>query len=159
MIWNCWIFRRRKNANGFIKFKAWLVIKGYNPPAGEDYGETRAPVAKFATLKMLVAIDASYDWYIHQMNVVTAFSNPSLNEKVYMEQPEGFEIPFKNKQEENHDFFCQLKKLCMVLNKPQKLGMIIFKIICCSVHTATLWPIQIFILKLTLIFYCWLTTF
>jgi hypothetical protein len=35
---------------------------------------------------------AQFDWEIEQLNVKTTFLNLSLYKKVYMEQPEDFEI-------------------------------------------------------------------
>ena len=42
---------------------------------------------------MLIAIAALYNLEIHQMDVKTTFLNGELNEKIYMEQPEGFVVP------------------------------------------------------------------
>jgi len=39
---------------------------------------------------MLIAITVLYNLEIHQMDVKTTFLNGELNEKIYMEQPEGF---------------------------------------------------------------------
>ena len=54
--------------------------------------DTFAPVAKLPALHILLAIAASEDLEIHQMDVVTAFLIPDLEEEIYMEQPEGFEM-------------------------------------------------------------------
>ena len=40
---------------------------------------------------MLLAIAASRNWSLRQVDAVTAFLNGDLKEKIYIEQPEGFE--------------------------------------------------------------------
>jgi hypothetical protein len=47
---------------------------------------------------MLIAIAVLYNLEIHQMDVKTAFLNGELDEEIYMEQPEGFIIPGKEKK-------------------------------------------------------------
>ena len=47
---------------------------------------------------MLIALAAVYDLEIHQMDVKTAFLNGDLEEEIYMEQPEGFVVPGKEKK-------------------------------------------------------------
>jgi hypothetical protein len=42
-----------------------------------------------------MALIAHFDLELHQMDVKTAFLNGSLEEKVYMDQPEGFSIKGK----------------------------------------------------------------
>jgi Reverse transcriptase (RNA-dependent DNA polymerase) len=73
-----------------IKYKARLVAKGYSQVHGVDYEETFAPVVKFTSVRILLAIVALLDLELHQMDVVTAFLNGDLNEEIFMEQPEGF---------------------------------------------------------------------
>ena len=47
---------------------------------------------------MLIALAAVHDLKIHQMDVKTAFLNGELEEEIYMEQPEGFIVPGKEKK-------------------------------------------------------------
>ena len=87
-----WVFKRKLNSDGSIaRYKARLVAKGYAQQFGIDYDETYAPVAKFTSIRALIAIGTSHDLEMHQMDVKTAFLNSDLNEEVYMMVPEGID--------------------------------------------------------------------
>jgi hypothetical protein len=47
-------------------------------------------VAHITSIRVLLALSSIYNLYLHQMDVKTTFLNGELNDKVYMEQPEGF---------------------------------------------------------------------
>lgn len=81
-----WVFKTKTNPNSSRKYKARLVIKGFEQT---DYGDTYAPVAKLVSFRMLIALVAHYGWELDQMDVVTAFLNPPVESDVYMELPEG----------------------------------------------------------------------
>ena len=87
-----WVFKHKTDENGdVVRFKARLVARGFSQIYGIDYMDTFAPVAKLASLRILLAIAAVEDLEIHQMDVVTAFLIPDLEEEIYMVQPEGFD--------------------------------------------------------------------
>ncbi len=84
------MFRTKRDASGrVVRHKARLVAKGYSQVAGVDFNETFAPLAKFTTIRCMVAIGAAMDLEMHQMDVKTAFLNGELEEDIYMEQPQG----------------------------------------------------------------------
>jgi hypothetical protein len=86
-----WVFCTKRDANGdIVRYKARLVAKGYSQVEGMDFNETFAPVAKFSTIRCVLALGASMDLEMHQMDVKTAFLKPFLKEVIYMDQPEGF---------------------------------------------------------------------
>uniref|UniRef100_A0A5S6QFS2 Reverse transcriptase Ty1/copia-type domain-containing protein n=1 Tax=Trichuris muris TaxID=70415 RepID=A0A5S6QFS2_TRIMR len=87
-----WVFKTKCKADGTVeKRKARLVAKGYLQKAGIDYEETFAPILSYSSLRLLLALAVQNDFYVNQMDVVTAFLNPSLKEEIYMELPEGVE--------------------------------------------------------------------
>ena len=86
-----WVLKHKKDQFGRItRLKARLVARGFSQVFGVDYLETFAPVAKVASIRILLAIAVAVDLEIHQMDVVTAFLANSLDEEIYMEQHEGF---------------------------------------------------------------------
>ena len=86
-----WIYKRKRRPDGKVEtFKARLVAKGYTQKEGIDYEETFLPVAMLKSIWILLAVVASLDYKIWQMDVKTTFLNGSLEEDIYMQQPEGF---------------------------------------------------------------------
>ena len=80
-----WLFKRKDDG----RYKARLVAKGYSQQAGIDYTETFAPVAKFNSLRTLLALVSENNWELEGMDVKTAFLHSELQEEVFMEVPEG----------------------------------------------------------------------
>ena len=74
------------------KYKARLVAKGYAQKPGIDYNETFAPVARLDTIRTLIALASKKNWKLFQLDVKSAFLNGMLDEKVFVEQPEGFSV-------------------------------------------------------------------
>ncbi|GJZ09284.1 zinc finger, CCHC-type containing protein [Tanacetum coccineum] len=63
------------------KFKARLVIQGFRQKEGIDYFDTYTPVARITTIRLLLALAATHNLVIHQMDVKTAFLNGDLNKE------------------------------------------------------------------------------
>ena len=86
-----WIYKRKRRPYGKVEtFKARLVAKGYTHKDGIDYEETFLPVAMLKSIQILLVAAASLDYEIWHMDVKTTFLNDSLEEDIYMQQPEGF---------------------------------------------------------------------
>ena len=80
------------------KYKARLVVKGFRLKEGLDYFDTYLPMTRITSIRMLIALAAVYGLEINQMDVKTTFLNEELEEEIYIEQPEGFVVPGKEKK-------------------------------------------------------------
>ena len=88
-----WIFKKKLRSDGSIdKYKARLVIRGFDQKKGIDYCDTYFPVTKIATIRSLITLAAIFDLVVHQMDVKTVFLNGDLEEEIYITQPEGCEV-------------------------------------------------------------------
>ena len=91
-----WVFKIKHDENGEAeRYKCRLVARGYTQAQGIDYHETFALVARFGSIRNLLAIAAKRKMFVHQMDVHTAFLNVKLDEDIFMSQPEGFEVEGK----------------------------------------------------------------
>jgi hypothetical protein len=88
-----WLYKTKIVADGNVeKYKAHFVARGFSQIEGVDYDETFAPVARYTSIRTIIAIAVELGWRIHQMDVKTAFLNGFIEEEVHIEQPQGFEV-------------------------------------------------------------------
>ena len=91
-----WIFKLKKNPQGeVIKHEARLVVKGYSQRKGINYDEIYAPIVRFDTIRILIALAALKGWQIHHLDIKSAFLNGEINEVIHVKQPEGFLVKGK----------------------------------------------------------------
>jgi len=89
-----YVYEIKTRANGEIeRYKACLVALGSSQDYDIDYEETFAPVARITSVRSLLAIAASRNWDLFQMDVNNAFLHDDLQEEVYMRPPPGYDHP------------------------------------------------------------------
>ena len=79
-----WIYTIKRDLKGnIIRYKARLVAQGIFQVFGIDYTDTYSPVAKFVSIRILLAISVQLGLIIHTMDVDTAFLNATLEEVIW----------------------------------------------------------------------------
>nr|GEV49200.1 ribonuclease H-like domain-containing protein [Tanacetum cinerariifolium] len=98
-IGNKWIYRIKYKSSGDIdRYKARLVVKGFNQKEGIDFDETFSPVVKMSTVRCVIALFVTNNWSLFQLDVNNAFLYEDLDEDIYMTIPKGFSSKYnKNK--------------------------------------------------------------
>jgi hypothetical protein len=97
-----WVFKIKTDENGVVtKYKARITPKGFAQRHGIDYFEVFANTGKYKTLRVALSIAARRNMELRQLDVPQAFTQAALEEDVYMEMPEGFEV---------EGMVCHLKK-------------------------------------------------
>jgi len=98
VIYYRWVFRNKDSE----QYKARLVAKRYSQKEGIDCNGIFSLVVKHTFIRLLLTIMAQDDLELEQLNVKTIFLHGELEERIYMNQPEGFI------QE------CQKNKMCLL---------------------------------------------
>ena len=87
-----WVYKVKTKADGSLdKYRARYVAKGFKQIEGTDYTETFAPTSKPETFRPVLSLAAKRSFILRQMDVKSAYLHAKIKEKIYLEQPSGFE--------------------------------------------------------------------
>lgn len=93
VIGNRWIYRiKRKPTSEFDRLESRVVAKGYHQEKAIDFFETFNPIVKHETIRLAVVMDLSKNQVIRQLEVNNTYLNGNLDEVVYMNKPQEFEV-------------------------------------------------------------------
>ncbi|KAH9794218.1 hypothetical protein KPL71_004820 [Citrus sinensis] len=85
------VYKIKRDGNDQVeRYRARLVVKGYAQKEGIDFNEIFSPVVRLTTVRVVLAMCATFDLHLEQLYVKTAFLHGELEEEIYMLQPEGF---------------------------------------------------------------------
>jgi len=86
-----WIFRIKENHDGIVNhYKARLFVKGFLQQFCCDYCKTFSPLVKPVTIRIILTLVVTHNWFIQAFDINNAFLDAMLHEDVYMIQPLGF---------------------------------------------------------------------
>jgi hypothetical protein len=82
-----------QTATGAVeRFKARVVARGDSHQFGVEYGETYAPVARFASFRILVALAAHHDLDLEHVDITTVYLYDNIDTEIYMRLPPGCKV-------------------------------------------------------------------
>ncbi|XP_070015617.1 uncharacterized mitochondrial protein AtMg00820-like [Nicotiana sylvestris] len=77
-----WVFRNKLDEHGnTTRYKARLVVQGYNQEEGIDCDVKFAPVTRMEAIRILIAFASHMEFTLFQMDVKSAFLNGFLRKK------------------------------------------------------------------------------
>jgi hypothetical protein len=81
-----WIYKMKHAVDESTKeYKDRFVTRKLYQKEGIDYEETFSPLSLVVVMK----------WKVHKMDVNTALLNCEMKEEIYLENPQGFEVHYK----------------------------------------------------------------
>jgi hypothetical protein len=78
------------------------------------YEKTFIPITRYASIQAVISISLVMRCNIHQMDVKTTFLNMIIEEEVYIEKPQGFEVHGRESR------VCRIKKSLYRLKHPPR---------------------------------------
>ena len=103
--------------DGIDKNTEICIAHIFSQKEGIDYEDTFAPVARYTSIRTIIAFESNMKWKLHQMDVQTTFLNGLIEEEVYFEQPQGFE------SDDQETMYVNSRWNCMGKRKNPKHGM------------------------------------
>uniref|UniRef100_A0A0A9YCF4 Retrovirus-related Pol polyprotein from transposon TNT 1-94 n=2 Tax=Lygus hesperus TaxID=30085 RepID=A0A0A9YCF4_LYGHE len=82
-----WVLKIKEDG----RYKARLVVRGYQQIQGVDFEETYSPVVGSDALRTILALTAKNGYMTKKFDIKTAFLYGFLEEDIYMTLPEGYE--------------------------------------------------------------------
>ena len=86
-------------------------MKGFNQKKGIDFEEIFSQMVNVSSIHVALGLIARLILEVEQLDVKTTFLHGDLEEEIYMQQPEGFEVKGKE------NLVCKLRKSFYGLKK------------------------------------------
>ena len=101
---NKWVYRIKNEHDDSKRYKAKLVVKGFQQKEGIDFTKIFSPVVKMSTIRLELGMMATENLHLEQLDVKTTFLHGDLEKDLYMIQPKGFIV------QGQENLVCKLRK-------------------------------------------------
>ena len=101
---NKWVYRIKNEHDGSKRFKARLVVKGFQQKKSIDYSEIFSPVVKMSTIRLVLRMVVTKNLHLEQLDVKIAFLHGDFEKDIYMNQPKWFIV------QGQESLVCKLRK-------------------------------------------------
>jgi hypothetical protein len=85
-----WVYKKKNEPDGSIRYKARWVVQGFRQVQGIDYDETYAATIRTEVSHLMTAIATAKQWYIEHVDIVTAFLYSNVKNELYIRLPKGY---------------------------------------------------------------------
>jgi hypothetical protein len=101
---NKWVYKLKEEDGGKKQYKARLVVEGFAQKKGINFDEIFSLVVETTSIRTILSLVVVEDLHLEQLDVKTTFVHGDLEEEIYMQQPQGYEVKGKE------NLVCRLKK-------------------------------------------------
>lgn len=106
-----WVFKIKNDTDREAqRYKARLCARGFMQRRGIDFTETFAPVMRYDSPRVFLAMVARKNLEILQFDVQTAFLYGKLQENIFMEIPEGLDTEKESRGLAANSVVCKLER-------------------------------------------------
>ena len=102
---NKWVYRLKEEDGGKKRHKARLVVKGFTQKKGIYFDKIFSVVVKMNSISTILSLMEVEYFHLEQLDVRKIFLHGDLEEEIYMQQPQGYEVKGKE------NLVCRLKKI------------------------------------------------
>lgn len=85
-----WVFKKKMQENGKLRYKSRLVARGYTQQYGSDYFFSFAPTLSQNSFRILLAFASLKKYKIRSIDIVSAYLYGKLEEECYLDIPPGW---------------------------------------------------------------------
>ena len=88
-----WVFIRKCNEkNEITRYQAWIIAQGFSQIPSIDYKEIYSPIMDAIIFRYLICLVVLEGLDLRLMDVIITYLYGSLDDDIYMEIPEGFQM-------------------------------------------------------------------
>jgi hypothetical protein len=92
---NKWVYKLKEEDGGKKRYKARLVVKGFAQKEGIYLEEIFSLVVKMTSISTILSLVVVEYLRLEQLHVKTTFVHVDLEEKIYLQQAQGYEVKGK----------------------------------------------------------------